>query len=104
MRSRPSPEPDVIISPEHRRMSRRRFLATVAVAGSLGTVATAPSRVATGAPPFAHRGYYVLPCRTPTFGYEASRDMIDAMAQDGANTVILWLGGGFRSKKFPITW
>jgi hypothetical protein len=104
MRSGQSPEPDVIINLEHHRMSRRRFLATVAVAGSLGTVTTAQPHTATSVPRFAQRGYYVLPCRTPTFGYEASRDMIDAMAEDGANTVILWLGGGFRSKKFPITW
>jgi hypothetical protein len=26
------------------------------------------------------------------------------MASDRANTVILWIGGGFRSKKFPVTW
>ena len=25
-------------------------------------------------------------------------------ATDGANTIILWMGGAFRSKKFPITW
>ena len=87
----------------HRNViSRRQFLATAA-AGSLGCVALGATRPTT-ARAFAQRGYYVLPCRTPTLGYRASRDMIDAMAEDGANRVILWLGGGFRSKKFPITW
>lgn len=45
-----------------------------------------------------------LPCRTPTFGYGVYRDLIDDLARDGVNTVILWLAGGFRSKRFPITW
>ena len=44
-------------------------------------------------------------CRAaPTLSYEACRDMLDCMADDQANTVILWIGGGFRSKKFPVTW
>lgn len=55
-------------------------------------------------PIFTQRGYYILPCRTPAFGFEACRDMIDCMAEDQANTVILWIAGGFRSRKFPITW
>lgn len=83
--------------------SRRQFLATVATASSAGVAAMAAPRAAL-APGFAERGYYLLPCRTPTLGFEACRDMIDAIAEDRANTVILWLGGGFRSKKFPITW
>jgi len=83
-------------------LSRRQFLATTA-AGSfgiavLGAIPSPPAAV------FAQRGYYLLPNRAPTLGYEACCDMIDAMAEDGANTVILWLAGGFRSKKFPITW
>ena len=53
---------------------------------------------------FAERGYYLLPNRAPTLGYAGCRDMIDAMAEDGVNTVILWLAGGFRSRQFPITW
>ena len=83
-------------------LSRRQFLASTAVAsiGLTGLGAGTPSSV----PVFAQRGYYVLPCRAPTLGYEACRDMIDCMADDRANTVILWIGGGFRSKKFPITW
>ena len=76
---------------------------TTTAAGSLGLVAlgAVPSRPAAI---FAQRGYYLLPNRTPTLGHAACRDMLDAIAEDGANTVILWLAGGFRSKKFPITW
>lgn len=83
-------------------ITRRKFL-TITATGSL-------SLLAIGAEPsrrdgvFAQRGYYLLPNRAPTLGYAACRDMIDAMAEDGVNTVILWLAGGFRSKKFPITW
>jgi hypothetical protein len=83
-------------------ISRRTFLANAA-AGSLGLIAlgamaSAPASV------FAQRGFYLLPNRAPTLGYAACRDMIDTMAEDGTNTVILWLAGGFRSRKFPITW
>jgi len=86
-------------------LSRRRFLAltTVAAFGSMGW----PSFGGTwtlGGETFGQRGYYLLPCRTPTLGYRAYRDLIDGLAQDRVNTLILWLGGGFRSKKFPVTW
>ena len=42
--------------------------------------------------------------RMPTFGLRMWRGILDDMASDGTNTVILWMGGAFRSKKFPITW
>jgi hypothetical protein len=83
-------------------ISRRRFIAATATS-SLG-LAMLGDTVVASKPVFAQRGYYVLPCRTPSFGFEACREMIDCMAEDNANTVILWLAGGFRSKKFPITW
>ncbi len=83
-------------------VSRRQFLASTAVA-SIG-LTTLGAKTSPAAPVFAQRGYYVLPCRTPTLGYEACRDMVDCMADDQANTVILWIAGGFRSKKFPVTW
>ncbi|MGO9111082.1 MAG: hypothetical protein ACLP9L_17810 [Thermoguttaceae bacterium] len=83
-------------------LSRRQFLASTAAA-SLG-LAGLGARAPQSAPVFAQRGYYVLPCRAPTLGCEACRDMVDCMAGDQANTVILWIGGGFRSKKFPVTW
>jgi hypothetical protein len=83
-------------------LSRRQFLASTAV-GSFGLAAFG-AQTATVATVFAQRGYYILPCRTPTLGFEACRDMIDCMAEDQANMVILWVAGGFRSNKFPITW
>jgi hypothetical protein len=82
-------------------ITRRQF--TVTAAGSPGLAALA-ARSSAPATVFADRGYYILPCRAPTLGYEACREMVDAMAEDSANTVILWLGGSFRSRKFPITW
>ncbi len=83
-------------------LSRRLFLASTSV-GSLGLLAWgAPS--AAVAPVFAERGYYLLPCRTPTLGYAVYQDLVDALARDRVNTLILWLGGGFRSRKYPVTW
>src|SRR5436190_12352174 len=54
--------------------------------------------------PISIRGYYVTFMRMPTFGLPQWKQMIDCMADDGANTLLLWTAGGFRSKKFPITW
>jgi hypothetical protein len=54
--------------------------------------------------PFAIRGYYMTFMRMPLWGLAEWKEAVDAMHEDRANTVILWMGGGFRSKKFPITW
>jgi len=54
--------------------------------------------------PFPVRGYYTTFMRMPTFGLPEWKQMIDAMEKDGANFLILWTAGGFRSKQFPITW
>ena len=54
--------------------------------------------------PFALRGYYMTFMRMPLWGLPEWKEAVDCMREDGANTVILWMGGGFRSKKFPITW
>jgi hypothetical protein len=54
--------------------------------------------------PFAIRGYYTTFMRMPTFGLPEWKQMIDGMKEDGANFLILWTAGGFRSKAFPITW
>src|SRR5947207_309273 len=54
--------------------------------------------------PISIRGYYMTFMRMPTFGLPQWKQMIDCMADDGANTLLLWTAGGFRSKKFPITW
>ena len=54
--------------------------------------------------PFAVRGYYMTFMRMPLWGLPEWREALRCIEEDGGNTVILWMGGGFRSKKFPITW
>ncbi len=54
--------------------------------------------------PFAVRGYYTTFMRMPTFGLPEWKQMVDCMKDDGANLLILWIAGAFRSKQFPITW
>src|SRR5262249_13001940 len=54
--------------------------------------------------PFAQSGYYLTLSRTPTFGLDAWKATVDCVQADGGNLLILWIAGGFRSKKFPATW
>src|SRR5688500_391740 len=54
--------------------------------------------------PFAYRGYYLTFMRMPVMGLPEWKRAMDCFAEDEANVVVLWMGGGFRSKKFPITW
>jgi hypothetical protein len=54
--------------------------------------------------PFARRGYYFTFSRMPTYGLDAWKQIVDCVRADGGNTVILWMGGGFRSRRFPETW
>ena len=42
--------------------------------------------------------------RMPLWGLPEWKEALRCIEEDGGNTVILWMGGGFRSKKFPITW
>jgi hypothetical protein len=56
-----------------------------------------------GESPFAWRGYYMTFMRMPQFGLEEWKQMINAIEEDRGNMVIIWMGGGFRSRKFPIT-
>ena len=88
--------------PTANAFSRREFLA-LAATSSLGLAAWGGPSAAVP-PAFAQRGFYMLPCRAPTFDYEIWRGLVDQMAADGANRLILWLAGGFRSRKFPVTW
>jgi hypothetical protein len=57
---------------------------------------------AVSSPPL--RGYYMTFMRMPVMEFADWKDSFDCISDDGANTVVLWMGGGFRSKKFPITW
>ena len=67
-------------------------------------LATAVLAAAATSEPFAFRGYYTTFMRMPTFGLAEWKQMIDCMKEDGANFLILWTAGGFRSKTFPVTW
>jgi len=55
-------------------------------------------------PAFELRGYYITFMRTPTLDLAAWKQTIDCVRADGGNTLLLWMGGAFPSKKFPITW
>ena len=81
-------------------MNRREFLAATAAAMALPAIGLGADEH----PVFQQRGYYLCFMRMPTFGLEVWRKILDDAAADGANTIILWMGGAFRSKKFPITW
>jgi hypothetical protein len=54
--------------------------------------------------PFARRGYYITFMRMPTYDLADWRRVIDGIHDDGGNTLLLWVAGAFRSKKYPITW
>ena len=84
-------------------LTRRRFLQATAFLGQFTILAAARSW-AESRPAFRDRGYYLLPCRTPTLGYHVYRDLVDDLAHDHVNTLILWLAGAFRSRKYPVTW
>lgn len=91
---------------EH-RMSRRTMLATT---GGAMLAAALPHCLgfarggAEAAPAFAQRGYYLTFMRMPTYSLVAWKRAVDAFASDGVNLLILWMAGGFRSRKFPVTW
>lgn len=53
---------------------------------------------------FSQRGYYFTFCRMPHYGLDEWQDIVDCVREDDGNTVILWMGGAFRSKYYPITW
>lgn len=56
------------------------------------------------ASPFAQRGYYITFMRMPTYDLTDWKEIIDGIHDDGGNFLLFWVGGGFRSKKFPVTW
>src|SRR5262245_61136697 len=93
-------------------MNRRAFMLKTTAATTAAIVAastfprgTCGAATASAPPPlFPQRGYYLCFMRMPTFGLSVWRDILDGAAEDGANTIILWIAGAFRSKKFPITW
>ncbi|WP_165249429.1 hypothetical protein [Paludisphaera soli] len=79
------------------------MLATRSLAAALLLMTTAASlRAADG--PFAVRGAYLTFMRMPTYDLADWRRIVDGVRDDGGNTILLWVGGGFRSQKHPITW
>ena len=86
-------------------IDRRQFIRSASVA--MGTLACAPKLLAAaeqGTGAFAQRGYYITFMRMPTYGLAQWKQILDCIRADGGNLLLLWVGGGFRSKKFPITW
>jgi hypothetical protein len=78
------------------RYTRRIHFAPFAIILLLAQIAHAE--------PFALRGYYITFMRMPVMGLPEWKQAVDCFAEDDINTLILWTAGGFRSKKFPITW
>jgi hypothetical protein len=96
-------------------VSRRDVLrlGTTAITGSLvgsalpdGTAHAAPRAAAAVSPTAVpiERSCYLTFCRIPTAGLATWKSIMDSFAEDGVTRVVLWLGGAFRSKKYPITW
>lgn len=88
------------------QLNRRRFLRQGAL--GLGALAWTPSGLSAAnrvsESPFAERGYYITFMRMPTYGRAQWKQILDAIRADGGNLLILWMGGGFRSRRFPVTW
>ena len=63
----------------------------------------ASSRLAStrDASPFAQRGYYITFMRMPTYDLADWKKIVDGIHDDGGNTLLLWVAGAFRSKKYP---
>lgn len=93
-------------------IDRRRFLKDLTGAAAVlgagrpshtgGATRDAQSPINT--PGFTTRGYYIILSRMPTFGLSEWKRILRYMKEDECNFLILWVGGGFRSKRFPITW
>ena len=78
----------------------RRNLLTLLPATLLGPGLKAEAQQ----PAFPYRGYYITLMRMPVMGLPEWKTSVDVFKRDGINTLILWMPGGFRSKKFPVTW
>lgn len=71
----------------------------------LAVVSSFAPRVEDGSDrPFAQRGYYITFMRMPTFDLADWKHIVDGVRDDRGNTLLLWVGGAFRSEKHPITW
>jgi hypothetical protein len=48
--------------------------------------------------------YYLTFGRMPTLGLDAWQAIYRSYQADGVSRVVLWTGGGFRSRRHPVTW
>jgi hypothetical protein len=78
-----------------------KLIVTLLIAGWLWLPSIPEAQSAT---PFPIRGYYITFMRMPTLGLNAWKRTVDCVRADGGNHVILWMAGGFRSRKYPETW
>jgi hypothetical protein len=86
-------------------MNRRDFIGGLGAAATLSlTNIRAEESLAQRKRGPKDRGYYLCFMRMPTFNRATWIEIIDELHRDGINHIILWMGGAFRSKKFPITW
>lgn len=70
----------------------------------LATVSAEPLAEASAESPFQERGYYITFMRMPTYELDDWKRIVDGIHDDGGNLLLLWMGGAFRSRNFPITW
>jgi len=70
----------------------------------LAAIAAEPATTTKPQSPFQDRGYYITFMRMPTFDLADWTQIVDGIHDDGGNLLLLWMGGAFRSEKFPITW
>src|SRR3954468_22971816 len=73
------------------------------VAALMLLVSSVPAS-ARDASPFPQRGYYITFMRMPTYDLADWKRIVDGIQEDSGNTLLLWVGGAFRSAKYPITW
>lgn len=90
----------------NQQFSRRDFLRSVSGGAALSLVpGVIPAEPVTPAgKAFPLRGHYLILGRMPTVGLAQWKRILRHMQEDRCNFLILWMGGGFRSRKFPITW
>ncbi len=74
------------------------------LAATLSLAVSAPGADSKSEEPFAERGYYLTFMRMPTYDLACWKRIVDNIHQDRGNLLLLWIGGAFRSRKFPITW
>jgi hypothetical protein len=82
----------------------RRSSSTFTLLALIAALIALSIATSASAAPFALRGYYITLMRMPVMGLVEWKQAVDRFAEDDVNTFILWTAGGFRSKKFPITW